>query len=87
MCIFTVKSIIKYYTEQNTPVYTCLLDDSKAFGRINHWTLFHKLINYIITFDFLVSALNVGNLLLIILVFLMVSGKEGYYLINYSLYT
>ena len=45
MCIFTVKSIIKYYTEQNTPVYTCFLDLSKAFDRINHWTLFHKLIN------------------------------------------
>ena len=44
-CIFTVKSIIKYYTEQNTPVYTCFLDASKAFDRINHWTLFHKLIN------------------------------------------
>ena len=25
MCIFTVKSVIKYYTEQNTAVYTCLL--------------------------------------------------------------
>ena len=51
MCSFTVRSIIKHYTEQNTnvytctPVYTCFLDASKAFGRINHWTLFHKLIN------------------------------------------
>ena len=45
MCIFTVKSIIQYYTEQNTPVYTCFLDASKAFDRINHWALFHKLIN------------------------------------------
>ena len=25
MCIFTVKSMIKYYTGHNTPVYTCLL--------------------------------------------------------------
>ena len=45
MCIFIVKSIIKYYAEQNTPVYTCFLDSSKAFNRVNHWTLFHKLIN------------------------------------------
>ena len=45
MCIFTVKSIIKYYTEQNTPVYPCFLEASKAFDRINHWNLFHKLIN------------------------------------------
>ena len=45
MCIFTVKSLIKYYTYQNTPVYTCLLDASKAFDRVNHWTLLAKLIN------------------------------------------
>ena len=45
MCIFTVKSWFKYYTDQSTPVYTCLLDASKAFERVNHWTLFAKLIN------------------------------------------
>ena len=44
MCSFTVKSIIKYYTGHNTPVYTCFLDASKAFDRVNHWTLFTKLI-------------------------------------------
>ena len=31
MCIFTIKSIIKYYTEQDIHVYTCFLDASKAF--------------------------------------------------------
>ena len=45
MCIFTVKSIIKYYIRQNSPVYTCFLDASKAFDRINHWALFKKLID------------------------------------------
>ena len=40
ICIFTVKTFIKYYTDHNTPVYTCLLDASKAFDRVNHWTLF-----------------------------------------------
>ena len=44
MCIFTVKTLINYYTHQNTPVYTCLLDASKAFDRVNHWTLFAKFI-------------------------------------------
>ena len=44
MCIFTVKSIIKYYTGHNTPVYTCFLDASKVFDRVNHWTLFTKFI-------------------------------------------
>ena len=32
MCIFTVKSLIKYYTGQNTSVYTCLLDAGKPFN-------------------------------------------------------
>ena len=45
MCIFTVKSIIKYHTRKNSSVYTCFLDASKAFERINHWTLFQKLID------------------------------------------
>ena len=38
---FTVKSVIKYHTRQNSPVYTCtcFLDASKAFDRITHWTL------------------------------------------------
>ena len=46
MCIYTVKSLIKYYrpARQNSPVYTCFLDASKAFDRISHWTLFKKLI-------------------------------------------
>ena len=36
MCMFTVKSVIKYYTEQNTAVYTCFLDARHAFDRVNH---------------------------------------------------
>ena len=44
MCIFTLKNVIKYYTRQNTPVFSCFLDASKAFDRVNHWKLFRKLI-------------------------------------------
>ena len=44
MCIYTVKSVVKYCTCQNSPVYTCFLDASKAFDRISHWTLYKKLI-------------------------------------------
>ena len=44
MCIFTLKSVIKYYTRQSTPVFSCFLDASKAFDRVNHWKLFRKLI-------------------------------------------
>ena len=43
MYIFTVKSV-KYYTEQNLAVYTCLLDDRKAFDRVGK-TLFAKWID------------------------------------------
>ena len=45
MCIFSAKSIMKYYTEHGSPVFTCFLDASKAFDRINHWTLFRKMID------------------------------------------
>ena len=45
LCIFTVKSVIKYYNLHNSPLYTCLLDASKAYDRVNHWTLFRKLLN------------------------------------------
>ena len=44
ICTLYSKSVIKYYTRQNSPVYTCFLDASKAFDRISHWTLFKKLI-------------------------------------------
>ena len=44
MCIFTVKSVIKYYTKQKSSVYTCFLDAAKAFDRVSHWILFSKLI-------------------------------------------
>ena len=44
MCIFTVKSVIKYYTKQDSNVFTCFLDAAKAFDRVNHWTLFSKMI-------------------------------------------
>ena len=45
LCIFTVKSVIKYYNLHNSPVYTCFLDASKAYDRVNHWTLIRKLLN------------------------------------------
>ena len=44
LCIYTVKSIIQYYNYYNSPAYTCFLDASKAFDRVNHWTMFKKLI-------------------------------------------
>ena len=34
--LYTVKSVIQYYNYYNSPVYTCFLDASKAFDRLNH---------------------------------------------------
>ena len=39
-CIFALKNVIQYYKSNNSPVYSCFLDASKAFDRVNHWTLF-----------------------------------------------
>ena len=36
MCIFTVKSVIKYCTKLNSAVSTCFLDAAKAFDRVSH---------------------------------------------------
>ena len=44
MCIYAVKSVVKYYNHFVSPVYTCFLNASKAFDRINYWTQFSKLI-------------------------------------------
>ena len=42
LCIYTLKSIIQYYKDYNSPVYSCFLDASKAFDRVNHWVMFKK---------------------------------------------
>ena len=44
MCIYVLKEIINMYVQQNTPIFICFLDASKAFDRVNHYTLFEKLI-------------------------------------------
>jgi len=44
MCIVTLKQVLQLYKKHNTPVYCCFLDLSKAYDRVNHWTLFRKLI-------------------------------------------
>ena len=42
--ILSVKSVIKYYNLYNILVYSCFLDASKAYDRVNHWALFKKLL-------------------------------------------
>ena len=45
MCIFAIKNVVDYYRKQHSPVFTCFLNASKAFDRVNHWTLFKKLLD------------------------------------------
>ena len=44
LCIYTLKEVIDFYHSQSTSIYMCFMDASKAFDRVNHWTLFKKLI-------------------------------------------
>ena len=40
LCIYTLKEVIDFYHSQSTSIYMCFMDASKAFDRVNHWTLF-----------------------------------------------
>ena len=91
--VFLAKSIMKYYTEHGSPVFTCFLDASKAFDRINHWTLFRKMIDskmhliivriIMFLYQSLLVALNGARLHVIFFVFPMVCGKVVYFHQNY----
>ena len=43
-CIYVLKEVIERYKSLNGSVFTCFLDASKAFDRINHRKLFKKLL-------------------------------------------
>ena len=43
LCIFSFKQVIDYYRNLSSPVFVCFLDASKAFDRVNHWYMLHKI--------------------------------------------
>ena len=43
-CLYLLKKVIDYYKFHNSPMFICFMDASKAFDRVNHWTLFKRLI-------------------------------------------
>ena len=45
MCVFVLKEVINFYRKRGSNVIITFLDASKAFDRVNHWTLFKKLIS------------------------------------------
>ena len=96
MYIYCKKSVIKYYTKQNSTVFTCFLDAAKAFDKVSHWRLFSKMIKRnvplvivrVIAFDIKrrQCVLNGVKLTPRTLMFQMEYSKVGYYHQNYLLY-
>ena len=45
MAVYVFKEIVDHYLRNRSPVFVCFLDARKAFDRVNHWTLFNKLVH------------------------------------------
>ena len=43
MCVFALKQYLKDYNNNNTNIFVAFLDASKAFDKLNHNMLFHRL--------------------------------------------
>jgi len=42
--MFTIQQVANYFSSRGCSIYITAIDASKAFDRINHDTLFHKLL-------------------------------------------
>ena len=43
-CIYLLKEVIQFYKSHKSPMFLCFMDASKALDRVNHWSLFKKLL-------------------------------------------
>ena len=57
MCIYALKCTIEYYIFHNSLVYSCYLDASNAYDKVNHRTLSKKLIDQNVTLLIVVRIL------------------------------
>ena len=44
-CVFILKEVVDLYKCSLSPVYLCFMDAKKAFDRVNHFSLLHRLLN------------------------------------------
>ena len=44
MCVFVLKELISYYVKHGSGMFVAYLDASKAFDRVNHATMFNKML-------------------------------------------
>ena len=45
LCTNILKRTVDYYTSRGSHVFTCFVDLSKAFNKVNYWKLFDKLLD------------------------------------------
>ena len=57
MCVFALKPYLKDYNNNNTNIFVAFLDASKAFDKLNHNILFHRL-KYNNVPSYIISFLN-----------------------------
>ena len=56
--IYTVRSVIEYFTKHGSTVNVCLLDMSKAFDKVNHHGLYIKLVKRNVPCQFINVIIN-----------------------------
>jgi len=40
-----LRQTVNYFTDRGSRVFACFVDFTKAFDRVNYWTLFHRLLD------------------------------------------